>query len=366
MIQYGVGPRDNEIELVVFGPGFGEALALHLGEREWLLIDSCIDPFTRLPAAQAYFHAIHEPLANVKAIVASHWHDDHVRGISGLAQECPAAEFHFSAAFSRKEATAYVVAYSGAGNNGLSRGTQELFNIVRHRSSYYHTQQRSSVYERQSSGRRVEVTALSPVHAALARSVATLAKNLPSIQQPIKNAVDLSPNMAAVVLHVDLGDDDALLLGSDLEENSRWGWSAILADSWCAARKPSSVYKVAHHGSDTAHVAAKWTRLLRTKPHAVLTPFIQGNVRLPKDSDRQRIRNLAPSSFISSGASRRAQIDQNQQKRLGDIVSGLTPVNNGFGAVRIRKMIGAHDWSVECFGDAQPLQTQSTTCARQL
>lgn len=44
-------PALNEVEISVFGPGYGEAIAVHTGNGNWLLVDSCIDPGSGLPAA---------------------------------------------------------------------------------------------------------------------------------------------------------------------------------------------------------------------------------------------------------------------------------------------------------------------------
>jgi len=49
MIDYGVAPAADEIEVTLFGPGYGEAIAVHLGEGAWLLVDSCIDPESKAP-----------------------------------------------------------------------------------------------------------------------------------------------------------------------------------------------------------------------------------------------------------------------------------------------------------------------------
>lgn len=42
MIDYGAAPATDEIELTLFGPGYGEAIAVHLGEGAWLLVDPCV------------------------------------------------------------------------------------------------------------------------------------------------------------------------------------------------------------------------------------------------------------------------------------------------------------------------------------
>lgn len=81
MSDYGKPPAADEVEVTLFGPGFGEAIAVHLGEGSWMLVDSCIDPDSKGPASLTYLDRLNVNPANVKAIIASHWHDDHVRGI---------------------------------------------------------------------------------------------------------------------------------------------------------------------------------------------------------------------------------------------------------------------------------------------
>ncbi len=97
MIEYGAPPAVNEIEVTLFGPGYGEAIAIHLGEGSWLLVDSCIDPYSNEPASGIYLEKIGVAADQVCAIVSSHWHDDHVRGISRLAARHPDADFVISA-----------------------------------------------------------------------------------------------------------------------------------------------------------------------------------------------------------------------------------------------------------------------------
>jgi phosphoribosyl 1,2-cyclic phosphodiesterase len=127
MIDYGAAPSVDEIEITVFGPGFGEAIAVHLGAGNWILVDSCIDPHSKLPAAHTYLNAIGVNASQVKTIIASHWHDDHVRGISDLAGYYPEADFLISAALNNKEAATFLSAHNEAAGPGLSHGTNELY-----------------------------------------------------------------------------------------------------------------------------------------------------------------------------------------------------------------------------------------------
>jgi hypothetical protein len=358
MITYGSGPESDEIEVCLFGPGFGEAIAVHLGSGNWLLVDSCIDPDSKKPASEAYLSQIGVASSQVRVIVASHWHDDHVRGLSRLASAFPQAELQISAVFSNDEARAFLAAYSGNAAPVLARGTRELYHAVGERAFAFTLQQRSIVLELQLPlGRRiVRATAFAPVPAAVAGSLARMAGYVPgrSANEPIGHAPELQPNLEAVVLHIDWGDM-AVLLGADLEEHSSYGWSAVVADQWCSARKPAGVYKVAHHGSGSGDIPSIWKVLLEQEPIVSLTPFTLGRHRLPGDQDRVRIRGNTPHAYITSGASRKPKIENEKLKRLSDICTGLSPSNSGFGATRIRRKFGEKEWRVELLGDAQRL-----------
>lgn len=355
MIEYGSPPAGDEIEVTLFGPGYGEAIAVHLGEGVWLLIDSCIDPDSQAPASGTYLEQIGVGANQVRAIVASHWHDDHVRGMSQLAATYPRADFVVSAVFNDKEAASFLSAYSGASSSNLARGTKELFEVVRARETVFPALQRSMILEILLNSREVKVTAFSPVAAAFARFLAHIAQYVPrNGDEPINCAPELRPNLGAVALHIDVGDD-AILLGADLEEHDQFGWSAVVADQWSGARRSATAYKVAHHGSCTGECHRVWTELLKPDPVVCLTPFTLGNLRLPTDADKKRLKRNTRYAYISSGASRRPDMDSHQLKRLGDICKKLAQVDAGFGAVRLRRQIGAQSWTVELFGAAQTL-----------
>ncbi len=353
MINYGTAPAVDEIEITVFGPGFGEAIAVHVGAGHWILIDSCIDPDTKLPASHTYLQKIGVQPNQVKTIVASHWHDDHVRGISDLAGHYPEAEFMMSAALNNKEAAVFLSAHNEIAAPGLSRGTNELFNVINQRDNVVPIMQRTSVMEVNANGRNVRVFALSPVPAAFSQSIAHFAQYLPNKNggSPVNHAPELKPNLEAVAIHIDF-DGEAALLGSDLEDHHSCGWTAVVTDQWCRSRPPGSAYKVAHHGSHTGEHPQIWTTLLTKNPTTCMTPFNRGNVKLPTDDDKNRIKSKAQNSYISSGATRRPEMDSAILKRLGAVCNKLARVNSGFGAVRLRKAVSDQSWTAELFGNA--------------
>ena len=303
-------------------------------------------------ATAVYLDQIGVKPDQVSAIVASHWHDDHVKGIADLANKYPTAEFSLSAVFDDNEAAAFLAAYSGYAADRLTRGTAELAQVLASRTTTYALKNRSVILETTASGRDVRVTSLSPVDSAFAKMRAHFASYIPGAGAAINRApAALSPNMEAVVIHVDLGDD-AILLGSDLEDDATLGWTALLSDGWAGKRRKSSAFKVAHHGSISGHCDGTWKNLLEALPTASITPFINGGLRLPTDEDVKRIKSHSGSSFITSGTSKRSPMDSKQVQRLKDICKEVSVLNAGFGAVRLRKKKGDASWKHELFGTA--------------
>lgn len=355
MINYGNAPTADEVEVIVFGPGFGEAIAVHLGEGHWILIDSCMGEDRNTPAALDYLSAIGVQADQVRIIVASHWHDDHVRGISQVADAYPDADFFIPAVFTNPEALSFLAAYSGVAAPKQTRGAAELYKVVKGRPLIHAAQERSTLLELAVLGHNVRVTSLSPSAQAFAQSVAHFSQYLPeTVGSPINHAPELKPNLESVVVHIDLGHD-AILLGSDLESTGSSGWSALVADSWCGNRPKAGVYKLAHHGSKTGHHDLIWKNMLKASPHVSMTPFHYGRHRLPETDDIARVKGLSNSAYISSASSKKPDNLNGGMKRLSDICKGLNKVNAGFGAIRMRKKIVESNWSVELFGAAQPI-----------
>ena len=94
-----IPPEVDEFEVSVFGPGRGECILIHLGYNEWCMVDSCVGPGSSRPAAVEYLGGFgQKALEGVLLVLATHWHDDHIRGIGAAIREFPNAEFACSMA----------------------------------------------------------------------------------------------------------------------------------------------------------------------------------------------------------------------------------------------------------------------------
>ena len=97
-------PRPDELEISVFGKGVGEALAIHLGDSEWMAVDSFVDSQTGRPVVLDYLERLGlVPQTCLRYIAVTHWHDDHTSGTSTLLDSAPNARVGISAALNTRE-----------------------------------------------------------------------------------------------------------------------------------------------------------------------------------------------------------------------------------------------------------------------
>ena len=123
-------PRDDEIEVSVFGPGYGESLLIHVGKGCWIAVDSCIDHASRRPRPLRYLEALGvDPNTAIHIVVASHWHDDHIRGMHELFKAASSAYFVCSAALTGVEFLTLADLYA-SGSSHTTRGPRELYRCL--------------------------------------------------------------------------------------------------------------------------------------------------------------------------------------------------------------------------------------------
>ncbi|NOX62146.1 MAG: hypothetical protein GXP42_09415 [Chloroflexi bacterium] len=368
-----ISPAVDELEVSLFGPGYGEAIALHLGRGKWVLVDSCIDPIAKAPATLHYLSHLGVDIAQaVKLIVATHWHDDHVRGISTVFQKCQSAELVISTALSKDKFLELIGLYH-SGSVMQSSGIDEFVHIfqqldkrkkqgVRFNAPKFALADRVLFREEISLGTttvEANISSLSPSDEAVLQALLAFERLFPHRLESKKRITSPSPNHASVALWCAIGDS-RILLGADLEctSNPKTGWSVILDDSSVLDRK-ASVFKVPHHGSKNAHHDGIWDNVLIRGPFAILTPYNRGSTSLPSSNDIARIVSLTSHAFLTAPTATRST--KWRKKVVRDTVKQATKnirnVHQGWGHIRLRKRIGYPNkaWRVELFGDARPL-----------
>lgn len=305
-------PGPDELEISVFGPGFGECVLIHVGRGVWLVVDSCIDPKTNRSAPLGYLESIgFDPASAIDLVVASHWHADHVRGLHELYSMASAAKFSCSNALIADEFVSLAKIYSEESGK-IPIGPEELYKCLttlqdratktgkgHHRWAFA---DRLLWQSAPSSQLKIKVTALSPSDEMITRTQQLMLNYMAALRKGYSEPrlIAACPNDAAVALLLDVNGRQ-VLLGSDLEQEGKAsvGWSAVMASETVKESK-CSTFKVAHHGSESGHNDQVWDELLEPEPLALLTPFRWGRLRIPTQADRARILNRTRRAYISA------------------------------------------------------------------
>lgn len=352
-------PAADEVEFSLFGPGFGECVIIHLGQGDWIVVDSCVEMDTGLPAALAYFGRIGvNPNDAVRLVLATHWHDDHIRGLSKVFRASPSSRLAVTLAFGMKDFQAALAPWLASSTKVESKGlgeVQQLLEICKERTSYpIHASENKILWER-SGVFPAEVRSLSPSDPAVAACIARLSEIERSKFRT--RLPDVEGNLASVVLSIKVGER-RLLLGADLEcrADRNLGWLAVV-DSHRNLRRPGHhLFKIPHHGSENGHHPEIWSDLLHPNPLSALTPFMRGKKKLPAVEDRERILENTDQAYISatprSGKFRHT--NKTVQKTMQEFSRGIEVIAYEQGHVCVRGNLkdSPDSWQVSCHAGA--------------
>ncbi|MGA3085270.1 MAG: MBL fold metallo-hydrolase [Thermodesulfobacteriota bacterium] len=359
-----MSPNPDQIEIILFGPGYGECVVVHLGNNHWIIIDSCIDSETQQPAALSYFKQIGiRPEEAVRLIIATHWHDDHIRGLSRVLTKCKKARFCCSAALTQEEFLATVLDYESRPTMVLTSGLNEIFEVyneLKTRSkpecTPIYASSNKSVYfvrpEISGHGSECRVWTLSPSDRQFQKFFDELTRLMPRVKETKKRATLQGPNNVSVVTWISIGDI-ALLLGADLEEidDEGLGWSVIVTSPDRPIGK-ASIFKIPHHGSISSHNEMVWQQMVTTPTYAILSPFCHGPKSLPSPEDVVRITSHTENAYITAKISLPTSKKERAKmvlRTIRETVGKIRMVQQTTGWIRLRNGGNQNPniWSVE-------------------
>ena len=348
-------PNRGEFELTLFGPGYGECIVVHAGDGIWVIVDSCIDE-TGTPRALRYLEDINVDAADaVRLIVATHWHDDHIRGMARLVKACASADFCCAAALCRKE---FLKISAVLGRHFMvdGSGTDEISTVFSRLRSKRATPTYAKANCRIFARNGCEIWSLSPSDESFETFLEAVRGLMPSEGDSKRRIPDLSPNKAAVALWIEI-DDVSVLLGSDLECN---GWMEILRSGARPAGR-ASAFKIPHHGSGNADEPMVWRQMLDPQPFAMLAPWQRGSQTLPRPEDVDRILSNTANAWSSARADsmvpRTVRRRREVERTIRESDIRLRELPESPGIVRLRREIGEQaSWNVELSGMACRLE----------
>lgn len=354
-------PHDAEFEISIFGPGKGEAIAVHLGGGDWITVDSCRDQTTGENAVLTYFSEIGvDPATALRLVVGTHAHDDHIAGISEIYAAACSAQFVTSRAVTSTEFYATLEADADIEKQlrqAVRKEYRKVFTEVESRGKLSDGRRPMlSAWEQRELWSRPEtdqhasarVLALSPSEDAVDRSLAILAEG--SARADSRRRLSAGdPNEYAVALWVEVGDV-AILLGADLVIGPEGcGWKAVLQTHIVETK--ASIHKVPHHGSPNAHHAPVWSRLLTPDVISLLAPFRAGTNPRPNPSDVSRIVGLSGAAYSTAkvGMPAQGRATRKTQATLAGLALNVREPYGQVGHVRARRDGGDSEWVVEVF-----------------
>ena len=349
-------PALDEVEVTVIGPSYGESVLVHLGDDQWIIVDSVARQGQTRPAAIEYLHSIGvDPEQAVKLVVVTHWHDDHIRGIANTVQICAAATVCVPSSFTGSEFLSFLAAHADPLASSFGTGVDELrqvFETMRTRAEnrlgLADTRLLQIPKHAVSHQCHTEVWSLSPSAFQVTESLGKIAKLIPGFGKTKRRAVSTAENDHSIALWISIGDE-CILLGGDLEQtpDARAGWSAVVA-STARPQQKASVFKVPHHGSETGHNENVWSDMLHAEPLAILTPWNRAG-KLPSPADIQRLEARTKNVQLTAPPADLSRVKHNHEveKLLRDFGIRTYREPREVGIVRARKKLGTADWVIE-------------------
>ncbi len=328
-----------------------------------MIVDSCIDLNSNTPAALAYLDRLGvDPAKAVRLIVATHWHDDHVRGLAKVVEASKSAAFAITGAFQVKDFRLLLAPWLANHTELDCKGLGEIAKLIaiskqRNRSPIPASENKM-LWERHA-GIPAQIRSLSPSDPAVAACIARLSKMDPGAFS--RRLPMIEENHASVVLSVEVGSR-RMLLGGDLECRSdrSFGWLAIVDTQKDSGSLKHHVFKIPHHGSLNGHHEEVWSDLLHPNPHSALTPVVTGKTQLPATRDKDRILALTDHAYLTAMPRKgkfRYPRDRVVEKTMQEVARQLWTIPHLQGHVCIRGKHGddPSTWIVTCHGAAMHL-----------
>lgn len=348
-------PEADEFEAVAIGPGYGESIALHIGNNRWIVVDSCIAPGGKEPGILRYFEILEvDPAEAVDIVVATHWHDDHIGGIAKTLKACSRAKFCCASALKYDEFLTTVGALEDVDDPiPAGSGMREMYHV-------FETLAEDGDGDRcrfVTADRRIlkrdhcELWVLSPADDEYVDFLKTVREHGTTSLKTGRRMVGPRRNDVSVALWLK-AEEIVAVLGADLEKQ---GWIKVLENKE-RPKDLASLFKVPHHGSASADEPQVWKDMLVSNPLAIVTPWRLAGRQLPTQSDVRRICARTSRAYATS----RPSVGDRQvgtrsgvvAQALQDTTRSVRPVSS-HSMVRARRKMGSDEkWRIKTFGDA--------------
>ncbi len=342
-------PNLDQFEVVVFGRQIGECILIH-SKSKWIIIDSALERLTKRPFPLAYFESIGASPSDIQLIIATHWHDDHIKGISDLLGNAENAQFLTTRCIFDKpfyRLALHAKKYSGPSGSGLDE-FREVAKILEQRNQPF-LQGAEGIVKRFPS-LDLELTCLSPSNFACQRASAEIANLIPIEGCRFNRVKSVSPNDMSVATWISWNGRN-ICLGADLENISKAGegWNAVC--SFLKSQAPNEkaeILKVPHHGSITGWNDTFWKDHF-SSDFAVVTAYTRQSEPLPKREDVERMASYSKRLIATTDPkpSKLRGFENSTLRQLKDITNWVHDLGQKEGLVRFRISSNETEWQVD-------------------
>ncbi len=315
-----IKPQADELEITLIGAGSeaGESVVVHLANGKWMIIDSCKTGGEVLPLY--YLRKKEVDLKEVAYVICTHWHTDHIEGLSEVIGGCKNAILVIPGFFKQERVFKALFADYYSRKSPVVREMVDSLMVIKQRTGVLrlpiYLGPRDEVTDETINGVKVEVRSFSPADHVKELYDKMLAE---STLQKVATT-DLEPNICSSVL--DITTDNQLLsvlLGADLETNRKdernldcktlcddnleMGWCNVI--KCCNKYKDRTKYsyiKAAHHSSINGYCPELMDTKVDKEQTFITTTAFENNadVRLPEELMLRKYQSICENYYITA------------------------------------------------------------------
>jgi beta-lactamase superfamily II metal-dependent hydrolase len=338
------------VALIGTGGGYGESVVLRLYEHCWIIIDSCVDPNNGKVLPLDYLYSKNVDVENdVKFIVCTHWHSDHITGLDKIVKKCEHAEFICAIPSDREKFLAYIMQEAVESSLSSTKIFNNCITIISNRNAKVKIAHPDRVLHEDEEGLNW-IASLSPSDEVLRNFL------LERYDPNVKSIYE--PNDKCIVLLVNFANHYAII-GGDLTTD---GWSMILCESILAKNKKSELIKIPHHGSNTAYHEAFWDNCISSEGIALVSAYNKGETKLPTPEMLEVYISKSKEIYLTSPAtldrSKMKERNITLKKIIRDVNKTVVEIPYQYGLIESELVMNedAAQWQTCMYGSAVKLE----------
>ena len=407
-------PAFDEIEVTLIGgtAGYGESILMHIGNGDWVVIDSCVNVKTGESAPISYLNDLNVDISqHVLYVLCTHWHDDHIKGLSSILEQCTSKTVFALSCSDDREKWVYEMlnAYNYLGKSTvLNELTSTIAKANEKGIKVLPVKQDSLVFNVNG----VKAHALSPsdevvkkfeeevasaqmkYHKVLAQVIKLKSMDAHTIQEAtileeetinsfaglieeridkgkvIQEAANLlmykdtkrvEQNDRCVALLVSFNNHH-IVLGADLENKTASGVTGWMSVAKCSSMNgiSSGLFKIPHHGSETGYCNFFLKSFIKNDATMKLTAWAKGDKLIPELEMLGKYYAHSQQMYITTTAlftKNNKEENKSIKKEMERTTEAIYELRPQLGLIRSRMKINSPSdiWQTDYFGSAEKI-----------